>query len=162
MLKKNILFITLLLGFTVLITTPAYGQGDILPTASGTTSEKTCKNPATHSYDATYCGDYALDDFVRLAINVSKWILGIVGSLSLVMFIYGGFMFLISAGSADTIGKAKKILIAAVIGLVIVFSSYLIIKFVLASIGLKWDGTKEVPKLTSQTINLIIKNDAQT
>ena len=143
MLKKNILFITLLLSFTVLIAAPAYGQTStpILPSATGNTSAATCKNPATGGYDATYCGDYALDDFVRLAINVSKWILGIVGSLSLVMFIYGGFMFLISAGSADTVGQAKKILIAAVIGLIIVFSSYLIIQFVLASIGLKWDGT---------------------
>jgi len=87
-------------------------------------------------------GNYTLDDFVILAIRVSRIILGIVGSLALIMFIYGGFMFLISAGSSESITKARKIIVAAVIGLVIVFSSYLIIKFVLSSIGIDWNGQK--------------------
>ncbi len=85
-------------------------------------------------------GNYGVNDFLILAIRVSKIVLGLVGSLSLVMFIYGGFMFLISAGSADAVGKAKKIIVAAVIGLVIVFSSFLIVKFVLSSMGLTWNG----------------------
>jgi len=98
----------------------------LVPEATGTAS---CKG------SATYCGDYTLSDFMQIAILASQWILGIVGSLSLVMFIYGGFMFLISSGSSDKIGQAKKIIIASVIGLLIVFSSYLIIKFVLESLG---------------------------
>jgi amino acid transporter len=91
-------------------------------------------------------GSYSLNDMMLIVIRVSRWVLGIVGSLSLIMFIYGGFTFLISAGSSEKVGQAQKIIIAAVIGLVIVFSSFLIIQFVLKSLGLNWDGT--VSKMT--------------
>jgi len=88
------------------------------------------------------CGNYSLDDFTLAAINISRIILGIVGSLALLMFIYGGFLFLISAGSSESVGKAKKVITAAIIGLVIVFASFLIIKFVLGSMGITWNGGK--------------------
>jgi len=129
-ISAAILVISSLLFISSSITVRA--QGNILPPASGTSK---CAGQ-----NATYCGDYTVNDFVVLAINIAKWIMGIVGSLSLVMFVYGGFMFLISGGSADNVNKAKKIIIAAIIGLIIVFSSYLIIKFVLETMGVSWSG----------------------
>jgi hypothetical protein len=105
----------------------------LIPKASGQVSDG-CKAPAGTD-PATYCGDYRLEDFVALGIGASNWILGIVGSLSLFMFVYGGIMFLISAGASDKIGQARKIIVASVVGLIIVFSSYLIIKFVVSGIG---------------------------
>ncbi len=96
-------------------------------------------------------GNYKISDFIVLAIRISKMILGFVGSLALIMFIYGGIMLLISAGSADTVNKAKKIITAAVIGLIIVFSSYLIIKFVLSSMGLNWNGSGSTAPLKYNT-----------
>lgn len=101
----------------------------ILPQADGSGNTSGCDG------DANYCGNYELNDFVELAINVSQLILGLVGSLTLIMFVYGGVMFLISGGSSDKIAQAKKIMIAAVVGLVIVFSSWLIIKFVTETLG---------------------------
>lgn len=83
------------------------------------------------------CGDYTLDDFVKLGVNVSNIILGLVGSLSLLMFVYGGVSFLISAGNAEAVSKARKIIVAAVLGLAIVFASYIIIQFVLEGLGYK-------------------------
>ncbi|MFA5109748.1 MAG: pilin [Patescibacteria group bacterium] len=157
MFKKNIFF-AIFLGLFLINISSAFGQG-ILPEATGDitvvkdneTEEVVWSN--CPSGDRNDCGLYTVNDFVSLAINVSKWILGIVGSLSLVMFIYGGFMFLISAGSSDSISKAKKIIIAAVVGLIIVFSSYLIIKFVLSSIGLNWNGEVEQPaKVSAETV----------
>ncbi|MFA6514080.1 MAG: hypothetical protein WCT50_02180 [Patescibacteria group bacterium] len=120
----------------------------LVPKATGEASVG-CNAPAGSGLDdKTYCGDYRLEDFISIAIIASKWILGIVGSLSLVMFIYGGIMFLISAGSSDKIGQARKIIIAAIVGLVIVFSSYLIIQFVVSGIGTvdkyKFDGKIDV------------------
>jgi hypothetical protein len=131
MLKKTILIATLLIVFFSGLSI-ASGAG-LIPDASGV--------PCAAG-SATDCGNYTIDDFVLLAINISQWVLGIVGTLSLIMFIYGGFIFLISAGSSESISKAKKIIIAAVIGLIIVFSSYMAIKFVLKSIGIDWNGRK--------------------
>ncbi len=100
-------------------------------------------------------GDYNLNDMVKIAVRASRWILGIVGSLALLMFVYGGLMFLISAGSSDRVSKAKLILIAAVAGLAIVFASYLIIKFVLGTMGINWDGSNAEVVLQTNTVKLL-------
>ncbi len=76
-------------------------------------------------------GDYELNDVLRVGVRVTKIILGVVGSLALLFFVYGGVMFLISAGSSDKVSKAKGIIVNAVIGLAIVFLSYLIVQFVM-------------------------------
>lgn len=85
-------------------------------------------------------GKYGLNDFMLLAINVSNLILRFVGTLALLMFVYGGLTFLLSAGNSEQITKGKKILIAAVIGIIIVLTSFVIIKFALKSVGIDWNG----------------------
>ena len=82
-------------------------------------------------------GDFTLNDFVRVGMRVTEIILGIVGSLALLMFIYGGLMFIISSGSSEKVTKAKEIIIGAVIGLVIVFTSYMIIQFTMDALGIE-------------------------
>lgn len=126
---KKVFLIILFSGFLFFNFSVAYGQ--ILPQPSGA-----CDVPG---YEGN-CGNYQIDDFLVLAVNISRWILGIVGSLTLLMFIYGGVMFMISSGSSESISKAKKIITAAVIGLLIVFASFMIIKTVLLSMGINWDG----------------------
>ena len=79
-------------------------------------------------------GSYELSDFTVLMINVATWILGISGSLALLAFIVGGLMFLTSAGNKERVEQAKKILSGAVIGLAIVFFSYIIINFILSTV----------------------------
>jgi len=80
------------------------------------------------------CG---LNDFVIVAVNISKWILGIVGSLALLMFIYGGIMLMISGGNSEKITQGKQIIIGAVVGLAIVFASYMIITFAIKALGIE-------------------------
>ncbi|OGF25320.1 hypothetical protein A2331_03840 [Candidatus Falkowbacteria bacterium RIFOXYB2_FULL_34_18] len=62
-------------------------------------------------------------------------VLGIIGSLFLVMFIYGGVTWMMSSGSNEKVQKGKDILIWATIGLVVIFASYSIVRFIFA--GLK-------------------------
>lgn len=94
--------------------------------------------PQGDKYDT---GSYELNDFLSIAINVSKIILGLVGSLTLLMFVYGGLMMIISSGNTEKVTKAKGILLAAVVGLAIVFASYVIIQFVMTSLGVNnWSG----------------------
>ena len=71
-----------------------------------------------------------LNSFVGLGVNVATFILGIVGALTLLMFVYGGFTWILSGGSSDKVKKGKDIIIGSVIGLLIVFSSYMIIQYV--------------------------------
>ena len=53
----------------------------------------------------------------------------------LLMVIYGGFLFLTSSGNSEQIGKAKKVLTGALIGLLIVFVAYAAIEFLLGALG---------------------------
>ncbi len=97
------------------------------------------------------CGNYTLNDATQLMVNVANYILGIVGSLALLMFVIGGFMFLISAGSSKSVEKGKQIIIGAVIGLIIVFCSYMIIQFSMAALGLKWSGNTSMPQAVTSS-----------
>jgi hypothetical protein len=72
----------------------------------------------------------SLNTFIALGVSLSNIILGLVGALTLAMFIYGGVTLLISGGSAEKISKGKEIILGSVVGLLIVFGSYTIIKFV--------------------------------
>jgi len=62
--------------------------------------------------------------------KIIKGALGIVGSLSLIMFIYGGLTWMTSGGSEDKIKKGKQILVWAVCGIIVIFTSYSILKLV--------------------------------
>lgn len=84
--------------------------------------------------DAYKNGNYQLSDAVSLIIHISEIILQIVGVLTFAMFVYGGFLFLMSSGNTETVKKAKKIIIAAIIGLIIVFTSYTLVQFFITSI----------------------------
>jgi hypothetical protein len=60
--------------------------------------------------------------------------LGIVGSLALVMVIYGGFTWMLAAGNSEKVKKGRDIIVWAAIGLVVIFTSYALVKFVIEAI----------------------------
>lgn len=99
---------------------------------------------STQMNDSYKKGDYELNDVLRVGVQITKLILGIVGSLALLFFVYGGLMFLISAGSSDKVQQAKTIIVNASIGLIIVFTSYIIIEFAMKALGVNWTGTSAV------------------
>jgi type IV secretory pathway VirB2 component (pilin) len=66
--------------------------------------------------------------------TVINSVLGIIGSLALVMFIYGGATWMLSAGNQERVTKGKQILIWATIGIVIIFTAYALVKFLLTTV----------------------------
>lgn len=74
-------------------------------------------------------------DIPTLIGQVIKAVLGIVGSIALLMFIYGGFLWLMSAGSPERVAKGKNVLIWASVGLVVIFVSYALVNFVIGSLA---------------------------
>ena len=69
---------------------------------------------------------------VALVINIFSWVVGVV---SVVMIIYGGFRYVTSAGNDAGVKTAKDTILYALIGLVIVALSQIIVKFVLSSVS---------------------------
>jgi hypothetical protein len=64
---------------------------------------------------------------VSRMINVS---LGLLGTVSLVLILWAGFKWMTSGGNEEEAKNARKILIAATIGLAIILSAYSISNFV--------------------------------
>lgn len=85
-------------------------------------------------------GDCQVNDFATLFLRVAQIIFGIVGSLALLAFVVGGFVFIFSAGNQKWVDFGKSTLINAVIGLVIVFTSYMIITFIYKAFDIKTEG----------------------
>lgn len=74
-------------------------------------------------------------DLLDVVINVVQWILGLLGLVAVMVMIYGGIIWLTSAGNEQKIAKAKKIIINGLIGLVIILLAWAIVYFVMQVIG---------------------------
>jgi len=97
--------------------------------------------PAGAEFRIISCTDCNLTDFQNTIVNVSKIILGLSGSLALLMFVYGGFTWLISSGNKEMVSKGKNIIVAAVIGLFIVFIAFTAVEFMIRSLTTTGDTT---------------------
>ncbi len=61
--------------------------------------------------------------------------LGVLGIVLLVIIIYAGFLWMTAGGNAEQVDKAKKWMINAVVGLIIVLASYAITAFIINALG---------------------------
>ena len=69
-----------------------------------------------------------------LIARVINAILGVIGSLALLMFVYGGITWMTSGGSAEKVKKGRDIIIWSVIGLAVIFFSYALVNLVIFDI----------------------------
>lgn len=67
--------------------------------------------------------------------SIVSTILGVVGAIALAMFVYGGLMWMTSAGNSQRIEKGKETLLWATIGLLIIFLSYGILNVILRALS---------------------------
>jgi hypothetical protein len=70
------------------------------------------------------------DKLPQIFGRVIRWVLGLVGALFFAMFVYGGFLYIIAGDNAKNAETGKKTLINAVIGLVIVITSYMVVTWI--------------------------------
>gem|GEM_PF-2002131 len=61
--------------------------------------------------------------------RVLKGIIQFIGSIAFVMYIYGGFLWMTSAGNSSKQDKAKKILVWTTLGIFVILSSYILVDF---------------------------------
>lgn len=99
--------------------------------------------PDSLIYEAACPGNQcSLNTFLKVGINLANIILGLVGALALLMFVYGGVVWLLSGGSSEKVAKGKEIILGSVVGILIVFGSYTIIKFVINNVLVAQPGYK--------------------
>lgn len=85
-------------------------------------------------------GECSRCDVLVVAGNVFRFAFQIVGILAVLVIFIGGMTYARSGGNEETAGRAKKIITAAVVGLIIVFSAWLVINTIVNMTGLNVDG----------------------
>lgn len=66
----------------------------------------------------------------NILTRIVNWILALAAALALIYLIYGGIVYITAAGNEEKTKAGKSALLSAIIGLVIIFLSYLIIDWV--------------------------------
>ncbi len=76
-----------------------------------------------------------VDSIEQLIGKLLRPVFGIIGSLALVMFVYGGLMWMTSAGSSEKLKKGRETLLWASIGLFVVLSAYTLVNLTINTIS---------------------------
>lgn len=69
-------------------------------------------------------------DTVKTIINVLLFVVGIV---AVIMIIWGGISYVLSAGAADKAKKARDTILYSVVGLIVAIMAYAIVQFVFSN-----------------------------
>ncbi len=109
---KIFLFSTLLLALFLLVGLPVLAQTDELAVTASQTS-------------------LGNSDLTSVIGNIIKVFLGLLGIIFLIIFIYSGFLWMTAGGDDKQVARAKKMLINAVVGLVIILFAYGITAFII-------------------------------
>lgn len=107
---------------TVLAQADANLQGDV---ACGTEFNITGTGCAASDTAA----ENRVQDTIRLVINIFSIVVGLV---SVIMIIVGGFKYILSGGESSNVTSARNTIMYAVIGLVIVALAQIVVRFVLS------------------------------
>jgi len=117
-MKKIFLLISLF--FLILSLTPVFTNAAIVP----------CGNPGQAQCTIT--------DFFVMLNNIYNFIVwNIAAPLAILGLTIGGIFMMISAGNPQLLGTGKNILKMAIIGLVLVFCSWIIVNTILTALGYK-------------------------
>ncbi|MFH1947314.1 MAG: pilin [Candidatus Magasanikbacteria bacterium] len=68
--------------------------------------------------------------------NLIKTAMGLMGSVGLVMFVYGGLLWMTAAGNSEHQKKAMNVLLWSSMGIIVILASYVIVSFVFKAFGL--------------------------
>jgi len=127
---------TMLLAFPVLAPVTVHavtsdpltnGLCNGLDNAQGGDADPNSENASCTTGDTETTG--RINNIIHLVINLFSLI---VGAVSIIMIIYGGFKYITSGGNDSSVSGAKNTIVYALIGLVIVALAQVIVRFVLA------------------------------
>ncbi|PJE76065.1 hypothetical protein COV04_01845 [Candidatus Uhrbacteria bacterium CG10_big_fil_rev_8_21_14_0_10_48_11] len=95
-------------------------------TGNGTGTTVTLKNPLGSTPDAA--------DIRVLIGRIIRVALSFVGSLALIIVVYGGLTWMTSYGNAGRVKQGRDTLIWAALGLVVILTSYVVVDFLIKGI----------------------------
>lgn len=106
-------------------------DGEAKPPYEGLSGAKTGLQDAT-GISGGLSDAGSLTTLIANGINV---VLGVLGILFLIFVIYAGFLYLTDQGEGKKAEKAKKLLLTAVIGLVLIIAAFAISNYVIGALS---------------------------
>lgn len=123
------LALTVVPGAMMLTASPAFAQNSEIQESlcSGANLEA----PGSTTACATDTGT-GVNGIVNTVITVFSWVVGVV---SVIMIIVGGFKYVTSGGESSGVTSAKNTILYAIVGLIIVAIAQVVVKFVLSNVN---------------------------
>lgn len=78
----------------------------------------------------------------KIVVNIIKQALSFLGLVFIIIIIWSGYQWMTAGGNAETVTTAKKRILNAVIGLIIVLAAYIIADFIISRAAEVTTGTK--------------------
>ncbi|MDP3882621.1 MAG: hypothetical protein Q8Q48_01030 [Candidatus Staskawiczbacteria bacterium] len=130
---KKILSTGFILLFLFVLLTPLTALGQEFNSSQGLVP---C-GKADDGSDACQISDF----FIMLGLIYDFVIKFIAAPLAIIMLTIGAIILMISAGNPNLAGIGKKILWVSIIGLVLIFCSWIIVNFIMTTLGYRgsWD-----------------------
>jgi hypothetical protein len=82
------------------------------------------------------CDVCTAKDFFNLITDAIDWVFAFVIFVVVFMFVYAGFLLITNNGDMNKIKKARNIFTRTIVGFLIMFGSFLLVKYFLTNIGL--------------------------
>ncbi|GAC1412914.1 MAG: hypothetical protein NVSMB66_3470 [Candidatus Doudnabacteria bacterium] len=124
------IFITALLTF---VTAGSFSQvaAAAKSTVTGSSTKQGC---SFDSQSTTLCNPLPDNNLDSIVVRALKYILGIIGSVAVVVIVIAGFRMVASQGNSEAIKGAKNSIQWAIIGLVVAFLAYAMVAIVSATL----------------------------
>lgn len=78
-------------------------------------------------------GGVSTDSLKTVVLRMVNYFLTFLGIVAVIMVIYGGVTYVTAAGNDDAIGKAKTIIMYALIGIIIILLSFAVVQAILGA-----------------------------
>lgn len=127
-IKKIVLFLLIFTFVTSVFIVPVLADNNIKIEAIKTARDEGYKKTAT---DLKYnTSKTAQEEIPIIRDTIIKLILSFLGVFFLILIIWGGYDWMTAGGNEETVAKAKKKIINATIGLIIVLAAYILASFI--------------------------------
>ncbi len=92
-----------------------------------------------------FAGVTRISDYKQIEANsipdliggVIKTVIGVIGSIALVMFVYGGLLWMTASGNSEQQKKAMNVLLWSSLGIVAILASFVIVSFIFKAFGIE-------------------------
>ena len=85
----------------------------------------------------------------KIIVDIATFFIYILGAISVLFIVYGGFLYVTDDGSGTKAEKGKKIVLQALVGLVIALAAFTLVQITLSLVGNLNLGTSSSSSTTS-------------